>query len=139
MLHILTKYLSNSVLQHFKDACCAHSSTDTHCDDTELLALALQFTHHTDRQDRARRPQWMAKCNGSPVEVDFVDIQSKLPNDAKRLGSECFVQFPYIDVINRQSSQFQGFWNGYNRTDAHYFRRYAASCKRTEFRNRFQA
>src|SRR5690606_8255983 len=139
MLHIHTKYLSHSVLQHFKDACCAHSSTDTHRDDTELLALALQFTHHADCQDRARCTQRMAKRNGSSVEVDFVYIQPKFTNDAKRLGSECFVQFPYIDVINRQSSQFQSFWNGYDRTDAHHFRWYAACGKRAEFRDWFQA
>ena len=38
---------SNHFLQHFKDACCAHSAADTHGDDAELFVLSFEFIHQS--------------------------------------------------------------------------------------------
>src|SRR5687768_14444518 len=67
----------------------------------------------------------MAQRDRAAIYVDLVGIEPESFDHRQRLRRKRFVQLDYIDVVERQASEFQNFRNGKHWSDSHFFRRTA--------------
>jgi hypothetical protein len=74
----------------------------------------------------------MSQRDGPAVDVESVLIHRKLPQTGEHLRREGFIQLDQVDVVQRQSSQFEDFLNCGNGSCAKPLRSHTSRCESDE-------
>src|SRR6185503_17080261 len=129
----------NPWLKSFQNSRGAHTTADTHRHHSISPVAALQLAQDARSQLRARATERMAQRDRAAVDVDLIRIQSQRLDDSERLRGKRFVQLDHIDIVERQSREFQSLRNREHWSNAHLFRRAACSRVSNKARQRLRA
>src|ERR1700733_841661 len=114
------------LLHSFKNTSGALAAAYAHGDQTVFRIAARHFQQDGGGEFGSRAPERMAQGDGASIDVDYFRIDAGLLDDGQGLHAEGLVQFDDADIAESEAGHFEGFGNGYNRADAHDFRRDAA-------------
>lgn len=106
-----------------KDSSHTHTSTNAHAGNTQLLALALEFRQQGSDLASTSAAQRMAESNGTTLGVDLFVGDTKLVDRVDGLGSESLVDFENVDIVQLETSSFDGNRDGESRANTHDARR----------------
>merc|ERR1719245_2277050 len=115
------KDLIRTLLVKDKDAGSSHPGPDAHRNNASRVSapghLVQQRSGHAD----ARATEGVTESNGAAVHVDLVPVKAELVYAVRRLGCEGLVDFPEVDVVQRDSLVLAGSGNGGRGSDSHDF------------------
>src|SRR5574343_1610288 len=112
----------DSASEHFEDAAGTHAAADAHGQGNAAGSPALAFDQGVARQALARHAVGMTHRNGATVDVQAVGRDAQLVAAIQHLHRKGFVEFPQVDVVDRQAQSCQRLGHGKDRADAHFIR-----------------
>src|ERR1041385_8318613 len=119
LLCVVAPLREKSSLEPLKNPGGAHSTTKTHRHHSIPAISSLQLPENTRSQLRARATERVAHRDRAAVNVDLIRIQSQRLDHRERLCGKRFVQLDHIDVVERQSGEFQCLRNREHWPNAH--------------------
>ena len=95
---------------------------DAHRDHAVAGFATLHFIGERANQTRACHAKWVADRDRSPVHIQLFGINAQTIATIHNLHGESLVEFPQINLADRQSGAPQKLGNGKNRSDPHFVR-----------------
>lgn len=103
----------------FEDAGGAHASTDAHRDDSVFSVNSLKLVEHRDDHACAGCAEWVAYGDTATSLVQLFVWNAEDLDTVSGLTGECLVHFPYVDILDGETSLFKGLGDGDGWTDTH--------------------
>lgn len=88
-------------IKNFEQPCCALPAPDAHRNDDIPSTTALTLQQRMPDEARAGNTVRMPQCNGAAIDVEALHRNAEFVGAVKHLDSECLVQLPKADVIDR--------------------------------------
>src|SRR6202140_634158 len=123
-------------MDDFQQPGCTHAAADAHRDDCIFGLATASFDQGVPGEPGSGHSIGMPDRNRSAVDVELFRVDPELVAAIDHLHGEGFVQFPEIDIVDRQPMTLEQSWHRKNRSDAHSIRLATALHEATKYAER---
>src|SRR5712672_4155262 len=117
----------------------AHAGADAHRDHSVFeLRVALHGAYQRRDADGASGTEWMAQGDGTSERIDLCRIEVERAQASNGLSRESFVELDPVEIVLLDPGELERPRDGFDRPDAHDFRRYAGDAVGHEAGQRFE-
>src|SRR5207302_648858 len=132
-------YVLGKSSHHLEQRGGSHSAPNAHRHDDVLRAAAASFDQRMAGKARSRHAIRMADRDRATVDVESLVWDADLVATVDHLHSECFVQFPQVDIADHLARVGEQLRNGEHGADTHFVRLAAGDGKTAKDSHRRQA